>query len=125
MPQRLLGADLRRRHVSGNERCDDGDDNGPAPALCSPACQLNSCGNGEIDPGEQCDDGDDGAGAFDNSEDPSCLLTCEWNVCGDGFLLAEVNPGSTNPNDEEEECDDTNTRQHRRMSQYLSLERLR
>jgi cysteine-rich repeat protein len=88
--------------INGDEVCDDGDDNGPAPALCSPACLLNSCGDGVIQPGEECDDGDD------NDDNASCRA-CQWNVCGDGFLLENVTPGSTNPNDEPEDCDDDNT----------------
>lgn len=41
----------------------------------------DTCGNGKIDPGELCDQGEA------NSNTGACTLACQWNVCGDGYLL--------------------------------------
>jgi cysteine-rich repeat protein len=87
---------------TGNEICDNGEDNGPFPAVCSTGCTLTACGNGELDPGEECDDGDE------NGETNSCLPSCQWNVCGDGFAYLNETEGTTNTA-ELEECDDDNT----------------
>jgi cysteine-rich repeat protein len=86
---------------SGREICDDGEDNGPFPARCSPECTLIKCGNGELDPGDECDDGEA------NSTVASCLPNCVWNVCGDGYAYLEETPGS-NSSESLQPCDDAN-----------------
>ncbi len=48
------------------------------------------CGNGVVEAGEQCDDGN-------NSNNDSCLNSCQSARCGDGFL-----------NSNAEQCDDGN-----------------
>src|SRR5262249_5356271 len=55
------------------------------------ADRCTECGNGKVDPGEECD-----VGAKDATG--SCLPTCRFNRCGDGFVRTSV-----------EECDDGNT----------------
>jgi cysteine-rich repeat protein len=66
----------RYGHLSGAARAD--------------AC--TECGNGRVDPGEECD-----TAAKDTSG--SCLPTCRFNRCGDGFVRTGI-----------EECDDGNTK---------------
>jgi len=39
------------------------------------------CGDGELDPGETCDEGHG-----TNSNFGACLLSCQRNVCGDGYV---------------------------------------
>lgn len=84
---------------------DAGDEDGPAddPAGGEPGTSSGgaepgdadagpetTCGNAVVDPGEECDDGND-------VDTDDCLTTCVTNVCGDGFVHAEL-----------EECDDGN-----------------
>lgn len=42
------------------------------------------CGDGIVDDGEECDDGDA------NADDAECTSLCTVAVCGDGFVLADV-----------------------------------
>ncbi len=107
------------------EQCDDGNTD-PLDG-CSDTCsyELDSCGDGQIDPGETCDDGGNesgdgcsasckseaalalcGNGVLDEGEacddgnasnQDSCLNGCSWATCGDGQLRLGV-----------EECDDGN-----------------
>jgi len=94
------GDGILHNQDGGREDCDDGDKNGPLPAVCSESCTLNNCGNGVVEPGEECDDG------ADNDDNASCTRSCKWNRCGDGRAYLNVsNPN--NPNDLEE-CDDKN-----------------
>jgi cysteine-rich repeat protein len=86
---------------SGDEVCDEGEDNGPFPANCSDECTLTACGNGELDPGEDCDEGDA------NNDYASCKTDCTFNVCGDGKAYLVETPGTNNTGDLEE-CDDMN-----------------
>ncbi len=91
------------------ERCDCGADENRLPAGCTmsngpdgecdTSCQLNTCGNGMLDPLEECDDGN-----ADNSD--SCLDNCLWNRCGDGSVYLQKTDAE-NPN-ATEECDDGN-----------------
>ncbi len=68
--------------------CDDG--NTDDLDACGNDCDLNTCGDGEVNNGEACDDG--------NTDDlDACGNDCLANTCGDG----EVNNG--------ESCDDGNT----------------
>jgi cysteine-rich repeat protein len=54
----------------------------------SQACKAAAtCGNGQVEEGEQCDDGNAANG-------DGCTNSCQFNVCGDGFLYSGV-----------EECD--------------------
>lgn len=65
--------------------------------------QLDTCGDGEVDPGEDCDDGDStvGDGCSNCTVDPlwTCMnepgMASDCRQCGDGFLDAPF-----------EECDD-------------------
>ncbi len=41
---------------SGDEQCDEGEDNGAPGSGCSIDCLITQCGNGTIEAGEQCDD---------------------------------------------------------------------
>ncbi len=67
------------------ESCEDGNQiNGDG---CSAQCQLESCGDGILDPSEQCDDGN-----FEEGDGCSSVCT----VCGDGVV------------DFNETCDDGN-----------------
>jgi cysteine-rich repeat protein len=87
---------------TGDEWCDDGEDNGPFPARCSATCgPHHGCGNGEPDPGQDCDDGDL------NGDTASCLSNCVWNVCGDGTAYLDATPGTENPTPVHA-CDDDN-----------------
>ncbi|MCB9706562.1 MAG: DUF4215 domain-containing protein [Myxococcales bacterium] len=70
----------------GVEECDDG--NTEDHDGCTSECQIDLCGNGEVDFGETCDDGN-------QIDTDACLSTCEAASCGDGFLQEGV-----------EECDD-------------------
>ena len=72
----------------GVEECDDG--NTEDHDGCTSECQIDLCGNGEVDFGETCDDGN-------QIDTDACLSTCEAASCGDGFVQAGV-----------EECDDAN-----------------
>jgi len=63
----------------------------PGEPMCPKNCRYDFCGDGIVSLGEQCDDGND------NNLD-ACTNTCAANVCGDGFLFANV-----------EQCDDGNT----------------
>ncbi|MGD2064406.1 MAG: DUF4215 domain-containing protein, partial [Nitrospirota bacterium] len=69
------------------EKCDDG--NTTPNDGCDADCQLETCGNGTIDPGEMCDDGNKVSGDGCNAE---CTST---EVCGNGFV------------DPNEQCDDS------------------
>jgi cysteine-rich repeat protein len=87
---------------TGDEWCDDGEDNGPFPARCSATCSSHDgCGNGEPAPGQDCDDGDL------NGDTASCLTNCVWNVCGDGSAYLDATPGTENVNPLHD-CDDEN-----------------
>jgi cysteine-rich repeat protein len=86
---------------SGDEVCDEGEDNGPFPARCSDECTLTACGNEVLDPGEECDEGDA------NADFASCKSDCTLNVCGDGKAYLIETPGTNNTEDLEE-CDDMN-----------------
>ena len=87
---------------TGDEWCDDGEDNGPFPARCSATCSSHDgCGNGEPAPGQDCDDGDL------NGDTASCLTSCVWNVCGDGSAYLDATPGTDNVNPLHD-CDDEN-----------------
>jgi cysteine-rich repeat protein len=71
---------------------------------------LESCGNGDLDDGEECDDGtDDGGVGEDGDDNDSCLETCQWNSCGDGFRYMAVTEGGAGQNTARiEACDDGN-----------------
>ena len=87
-------------HGTGRELCDDGEQNGPFPALCSENCKLDEgAHDGVVDPGEECDDGN-------LEENDSCLNILAWNSCGDGVVYSEKTDDK-NPNPLEE-CDDEN-----------------
>ncbi len=48
------------------------------------------CGDGIVDLGEECDDGN-------SQNNDECTVSCQFNVCGDGFLFEDVeecDPGS-------------------------------
>jgi cysteine-rich repeat protein len=87
---------------TGDEVCDEGEDNGPFPANCSDECTLTACGNGVLDPGEECDEEDE------NNDFASCKSDCTLNVCGDGKAYLIKTAGTNNTGDLEE-CDDENT----------------
>jgi cysteine-rich repeat protein len=77
-----------------NEECDDG--NTAINDGCNQFCQLEFCGDDEVQPalGEECDNG------IDNGTDPDqCRPNCKNPRCGDG---------TTDPSNGEE-CDDGNT----------------
>ncbi|MFT3772004.1 MAG: DUF4215 domain-containing protein [Minicystis sp.] len=64
---------------------------GARSALIEPASKAAStCGDGVVDPGEECDDGN-------ASNTDTCLTTCRFARCGDGFVWQGV-----------EGCDDAN-----------------
>src|SRR5688572_9461346 len=86
---------------TGDEVCDEGEDNGPFPARCSDECTLTACGNEVLDPGEECDEGDA------NADFASCKSDCTLNVCGDGKAYLIKTSGTSNTEDLEE-CDDMN-----------------
>ena len=74
--------------VDPGEGCDEGAANGPN-AVCTDACQLNVCGDGDVHAGvEACDEG------AENVDNGYCRSDCQLGVCGDGFLFAAL-----------EECD--------------------
>ncbi len=84
--------------TSGEETCDDGDDNGSGYGYCTAECELGPrCGDGILDPDspEVCDNGLN-IDAYDTGEDacaPGCVRPPH---CGDGLLDAVFG----------EECDD-------------------
>jgi cysteine-rich repeat protein len=88
---------------TGDEFCDDGEENGWFPARCPPDCTTGDhCFNGLWEPekGEECDD--------DSKDDTaSCNLSCRLNVCGDGYAYLSETSGTNNPNPLHE-CDDAN-----------------
>jgi len=66
------------------EGCDDGEANAET-AACTPECELNVCGDGQIFAGqEECD-----AGA-NNADDAACTSSCKAATCGDGHVLADL-----------------------------------
>jgi cysteine-rich repeat protein len=65
----------------GGEQCDPPD----AMHGCSTKCQLEHCGNGQLDPLEECDNG-----AANNAQGP-CLPSCRFAKCGDGVLESASN----------------------------------
>lgn len=67
--------------IAGDEACDDGDANGDGPdAACRLDCQLNTCGDGVVDPGEACD-------GFNGDEpNDTCRTDCTARRCGDGIV---------------------------------------
>ncbi|HRI09002.1 MAG TPA: DUF4215 domain-containing protein, partial [Nannocystaceae bacterium] len=67
-------------NVSAGEACDDG--NTDAGDGCSPACALESCGDGEVAGAEECDDGN-----MVNTDD--CTDMCIKAACGDGYVWAD------------------------------------
>lgn len=82
--------------ASGNEACDDGEDNGKGYGFCSEACELGPrCGDGVVDEErEVCDNGLN-VDAYDTGEG-ACAQGCVRPPnCGDGMLDAEFG----------EECD--------------------
>ena len=104
----------------GTEACDDGVDNGPMQ-LCTAACTLNVCGDGDKSPAEQCDDANQDAGdgcspvcalegcgnsvadpgeSCDDGQngdpDDGCTDACQLPACGDGFTQPSLG----------EQCDD-------------------
>jgi cysteine-rich repeat protein len=86
---------------TGTEICDDGEENGPAPAICGTNCGFDAGWmDGIVDPWEQCDDAN-------RDDSDSCVNTNRWNICGDEFLYLTRTEGTNNPN-ELEECDDSN-----------------
>jgi cysteine-rich repeat protein len=65
----------------------------------SDGCELDTCGDGFPQDGEECDDGN-------TNDADSCLTTCQWNSCGDGFRYMAV---TDEDNDNKiERCDDGN-----------------
>jgi hypothetical protein len=88
---------------TGDEVCDEGEENGWFPASCSPDCTFDdSCFDGEWQPerGEECDDD------F-KADTSSCTLSCRLNICGDGNAYLDETPG-TNNTSTLHECDDAN-----------------
>jgi cysteine-rich repeat protein len=101
---------VRNPDLCGNDQIDideecDGNDLGGATCAdlgqqggqltCASDCtfdvsQCATCGNGVVEGSEECDDGN-------GVDEDSCTSACLLNICGDGFLNAEV-----------EECDDGN-----------------
>jgi cysteine-rich repeat protein len=100
--------------ISGDETCDDGNDNGPTRP-CTSACAVNVCGDGfPLAGDEACDDGnaDDGDGCrndctlppgcgngkIDDGEqcddgnlvDTDGCIACKKAVCGDGYVQQNV-----------------------------------
>ena len=63
-----------------NEQCDLGTVNNALNMGCSPACQLDHCGDGNPDGIEQCDNG------TSNSANGPCLPWCRFATCGDGVV---------------------------------------
>ncbi len=63
-----------------NEQCDLGTVNNALGLGCSPACQLDHCGDNNIDGIEQCDQG------TSNSVNGPCLPWCRNAICGDGVV---------------------------------------
>jgi cysteine-rich repeat protein len=108
------------------EECDDGDDSNndgcirtqttfgggedEGPGIMGYVCNFNRCGDGQAYtsktagdgnpfPEEDCDDNN-------SSNTDSCLNSCEWASCQDGYVYTSVTIAA-NPN-EVEECDDGN-----------------
>ena len=100
----VCGDDIIHNLGTGDEICDDGEDNGyEFPARCSPTCTIDDhCFNGWWEPekGEECDSQDKG-------DESSCNRACDFNRCGDGYAYLRVLEGTTNPNPLHE-CDDFN-----------------
>jgi cysteine-rich repeat protein len=125
-------------HVTPDEACDDGDDNGTGYGFCGEDCTPGArCGDGSVneDSPEECDNGQnlDGYATSSGACAPGCKLPPS---CGDGFLDAkfgeECDSGEDNAGeyggcksdctlaprcgdglvdkDEGEECDDGNSR---------------
>lgn len=86
-------------NVSGDEECDNGDDNDDFEVdACRTTCRNAGCGDGIIDTGEQCDD--------ENLNDNDiCTNLCQVNVCGDGSPCTDALGCTTGPGGGIEECD--------------------
>jgi cysteine-rich repeat protein len=61
------------------EETDDADAPEDLETTDTPDTILESCGNGEVDPGEECDDGN-------AANDDLCTTSCAFAACGDGFV---------------------------------------
>jgi cysteine-rich repeat protein len=78
--------------LSGDEQCDNGDDNAD-DAACLTTCALNVCGDGFMLTGsEACDDGN-------GADDDACLSTCELARCGDAKIQDGVETCDDGTND--------------------------
>lgn len=113
---RCVAARCGDGEVTGNEQCEDGDEEPAAGDGCSDtcriepghfcpevgeACQETVCGNGVQEGDEPCDDGNDvvGDGCSPLCErEPICVDGACSSTCGDGMILAG----------DGEECDDGN-----------------
>ena len=97
------GNDIVDRAVG--EQCDDGNltpDDG-----CSATCELESCGDGVLNPGETCDDGNEVDG-------DGCNATCTSDEsCGNEIVDVAVG----------EECDDGNTERDDGCNEACGIER--
>lgn len=80
--------------ISGDEACDDGDDNSDvlADTCRSSTCGTASCGDGVVDSGEECDNGSSNSDVLANT----CRTTCQNYFVGDAVV------------DAGEACDDGN-----------------
>lgn len=60
---------------SGDEQCDNGQDNGVSPDVCRADCKLTTCGDGYFGGVEACDDGN-------NEDGDGCTAACsEVELC--------------------------------------------
>jgi len=64
---------------------------------------ASCCGNGVVESGEACDDG------ANNGTTHACLSTCQWNVCGNGYICSDTTTCSKEGPTIVEQCDDGNT----------------
>lgn len=71
--------------TSGDEECDDGDNNNAAYGGCTPTCTFGPfCGDGHLDsPAEACDLGPDNVTTYGPGCSPACQIP---PYCGDGVV---------------------------------------